>query len=132
MPHDKSGNFHMNSQRAMGADKGALSHAMSSKSNAADNTHMPPERGVADEQQGGAHEALSKLHAEQGGKHMHFHQDEMGNYQSHHVGEDGRVQGPHEHADVEALKEHLHQFFNDESGEYGGSESAGPHIKDGY
>ena len=52
----------------------------------------------------------------EGGKHMHVHHDGM-KYTTHHVGEDGEVQGPHEHGNMEALKDHMAQFFDEEEHE---------------
>ena len=60
-----------------------------------------------------------------GGKHMHVHQDHMGKLTSHHVGEDGEVQGPHEHGNLEALKQHMSQFFDEEGQEGMGGEHEG-------
>ncbi len=68
------------------------------------------------EHEGGVPEHLKAMHAEMGGKHMHVHQHE-GGITSHHVGEDGKVEGPHDHENMEALKEHMGKFFDEEEHE---------------
>jgi len=55
------------------------------------------------------------------GKHHHVHQGEDGAITSHHAGEDGQVQGPHNHENIEALKENMGKFLDEEESEYGGS-----------
>lgn len=106
MPTDKTGRFHLNPQRAHAADKAAEKPPMHG-------TEAPPmEEAPADS----THEHLAALHAEKGGKHMHVHHDGM-SITSHHVGDDGEVQGPHEHENLEALKQHMDQFFDEEGAE---------------
>lgn len=77
----------------------------------------------------GIHEGLRKAHAEHGGKHMHIHHDGMGGIQSHHIGEDGEPQGPHDHANIEALKEHMGQFLDEEGAEQGDEYEGKPASK---
>ena len=62
-----------------------------------------------------------------GGKHLHAHQGEDGSHTTHqHDG--SQVQGPHDHENIEALKEHLGKFFDEEGSEKGGGyESSGGH-----
>ena len=71
------------------------------------------------------HEHLAAMHAKMGGKHMHVHSDGMGPLTSHHIGEDGKMEGPHDHENMEALKDHMSQFFNEE--EHEGAASGGGH-----
>lgn len=57
-------------------------------------------------------------------KHMVHSHDGISEHTTHHVAEDGETQGPHSHANLEAVKDHLNQFFNEEEGEKGwGGES---------
>jgi hypothetical protein len=107
MPLDKAGKFHINSQKA--------SHGTFGK---VDDTSP----NLRDEGEGSAegsspvHEHLTALHAAMGGKHMHVHSDGMF-HTSHQVGEDGKVEGPHDHENIEALKEHMGKFFDEEEQE---------------
>lgn len=106
MPLDKSGKFHMNTQRAMAADK---MPPMKPKSP----TGKEPMGKEPPMHEGGEHEPgsiaahLSEMHAEHGGQHMHVHQGEDGAITTHHVGHDGKVEGPHEHPDMETVKDHM-------------------------
>jgi len=105
---------------AHGGKKGGLS----------EHVGQPPE---PKEEDGGSpvHEHLAAMHAQMGGKHMHVHHDGM-THTTHHVGEDGQVQGPHDHENIEAVKEHLGKFFNEEEhedGGYGGKEEKSEHGK---
>ena len=63
------------------------------------------------------------------GKHLHVHQGEDGEHTSHQ-GAGGEVEGPHEHENIEALKQHLDQFFNEEEHESsgGGYKSGGESL----
>lgn len=124
MPHDKAGKFHLNTQRAMASDK------------MANEPEKPKSAGAALEEpeHSSVHEHLSALHAEHGGKHMHVHHDGM-SITSHHVGEDGEVQGPHNHENIEALKEHLGKFFDEEANEWKGEDyghAGSAHKSGGY
>ena len=66
------------------------------------------------------HHATAHLaHHHEGGAHMHIHHDGS-KMSSSHVAEDGEVQGPHDHANIEALKEHLGKFFGEEENEGAG------------
>lgn len=73
------------------------------------------------------HEHLKSLHAKMGGKHMHIHHDGM-QATSHQVHEDGHAEGPHNHENMEALKDHMNKFFNEEEDE---GPSYGHEEKDG-
>jgi hypothetical protein len=109
MPLDGKGKFHLNSQQASSHDKmgGA----------------PQPTDGEPNEAPSPVHEHLQALHAAMGGKHMHIHSDGM-DHTSHQIGEDGQVEGPHDHANIEALKEHMGKFFDEEEQE-GGPEEKG-------
>jgi hypothetical protein len=118
MPRDSKGGFHLNTQRAMASDKhGSLGGIAKARGAGV----MPPTvKGPAEpdgDEQSPVHEHLSALHSEMGGKHVHIHQDEMGNHTTHQVREDGQVEGPHDHDNIEALKEHLGNFFTEEERE---------------
>lgn len=107
MPTDKFGKFHLNSQRAHAAER-------------RDEGHMATaERSGSSSEEGTPEHHLGRLREAMGGKHMHVHQDEMGGYTSHHVGHDGQIEGPHEHENMEALKDHMDQFFEEEANEGG-------------
>lgn len=112
MPKDKAGKFHMNAQRAMAADRMPAPKApnVHEESPATpDSQDSAPSGGVPDH--------LSAMHAESGGKHMHVSGDAMGGYTSHHIGDGGNVEGPNDHENIEALKEHMGRFFDEESRE---------------
>lgn len=64
-------------------------------------------------------------HHEGDGKHMHVHQDGGGGHTSHHVAEDGKVQGPHDHENIEALKDHMGRFLDEEANEWSGEDYGG-------
>jgi hypothetical protein len=71
------------------------------------------------------HHALMHLaHHSSPGHHLAVEHHGGGMSSTHHVHEDGAVQGPHDHENIEALKDHLGKFFNEEesegSGGYGG------------
>jgi hypothetical protein len=61
-------------------------------------------------------------HHDPDAKHMHVHHDGEA-MTTHHVGEDGMVQGPHDHENLEALKDHMDQFLDEEGHE--GEEDGG-------
>jgi hypothetical protein len=66
------------------------------------------------------------------GEHMHAHKGEDGSLTSHHVGEDKQVQGPHNHQNIEALKDHMGKFLDEEEGEWKGQDyGGGGHAKHG-
>ena len=111
MPKDKSGKHHPNVQRAMAADRSGDSKP-SAKPAITDGGDYPPAAAPSP-----VHDHLSAMHVEMGGKHMHVHSDGM-KHTTHHVGEDGEVQGPHDHENIEALKQHMDQFLNEEGQEY--------------
>ena len=113
MPLDGKGKFHINSQMASSHDKmGGAPPAMDGEPNEAPASPV--------------HEHLQALHAEMGGKHMHIHSDGM-DHTSHQIGEDGVVEGPHDHENIEALKEHMGKFFDEEEQE--GKEEGAPEQK---
>ena len=152
MPKDSSGGFHLNFQRAHAADRmkgGAkpmggekpkmgmgvaveekpMGHEPESEGHIT--IHKGAEGGYHTETHDGEkmeHPTLGHAlmhaanHHEPLAKHMHIKDEGMGEMESHHVGEDGEPQGPHSHENLEALKEHLGQFFNEEEheGEGGG------------
>ena len=113
MPTDKSGKYHFNTQRANAADKFNASKPKADDPPASHGDTPAPE--AKDDGDVASH--LSALHAATGGKHIHVHDDGLGSITSHQVGEDGEVQGPHSHDDIEALKQHVHQFLSEEGGE---------------
>ncbi len=124
MPKDSKGRFHLNVQRAHAADRMA----------AAPKTPLHEPKAPTETNELGAHEAenkgleeaedqpigrkLMEQAAADGGKHMHITRGDAG-YTTHHVAEDGEVEGPHDHANIEALKEHLIRFFDEEEAEQG-------------
>lgn len=63
---------------------------------------------------------LKQMQGTHGGKHMHI-ADNGGSLTTHHVGEDGKIQGPHDHPDMESVKNHADQVF-DEGGNQGSGE----------
>ena len=64
-------------------------------------------------------------HHEPDGKHFHVHQDGGGGHTSHQAAEGGHAEGPHDHENIEALKEHMDQFLNEEAQESGGGNEDG-------
>ena len=113
MPKDARGNFHPSIQRAMAADKSAMP---APKAKAPRAPMAPPMESGHDE--GGAvHEHLKAIHGELGGGKLHLVHHDGINITSHHVGEDGEAQGPHDHANMEALKEHMGRFLDEEGQE---------------
>lgn len=67
------------------------------------------------------------------GKHMHIHSDGMGGgHTSHQVSDGGKPEGPHDHENIEALKDHMGKFLNEEENEWGGGDygkSGGGHER---
>lgn len=121
MPTDAKGKYHMNAQRAMASDKHggigtAVTHKGSFPKGGADSPEHDSTAAASPHQ--AIHDGLRAAQAEHGGKHMHISHDGMGGMQSHHVGEDGEPQGPHDHVNLEALKQHMDQFFSEEGNEY--------------
>ncbi len=130
MPKDKAGAFHLNTQRAHASDRMKEAKPMEPPKGPpkAAGSAMVDHQNPMGEQHIGHHLMATAAEQEPDGKHMHVHQDGMGNITSHHVGEDGQVQGPHQHQDIEALKDHMHKFFNEEQQEgegYGGHGGGG-------
>ena len=163
MPRDSQGNFHLNTQRALGADKarkltapgapqpGGPVHAPKPAAPPKPGGSRPGEintesredrqaesaahttlhdhgdgtfhsEGHDGEQVEHPHIGHALMHMAQkhapGIKHMHVQHDGV-EHVSHHVGEDGEVQGPHSHENMEALKQHMDQFLNEEENESG-------------
>lgn len=138
MPRDSKGNFHLNIQQAHAADRMRSPAAAKGSAAVPDAVQAPSEdTGMAhttlhDHGDGSFHtessdgertehpaigHALMHLAAKHSdGKHMHVHHDGL-EAVSHHVAEDGQVEGPHDHANIEALKDHLGKFFDEEENE---------------
>lgn len=112
MPKDKGGKFHFSQQQASHADKGSMGKPTPSPMKEA-----PTEKPM----DGGGEDHIGKSLMEQasadGGKHMYVKAHDMGGYTSHHVGHDGNVEGPHDHENMDALKNHMSQFFDEEGAE---------------
>ena len=64
-------------------------------------------------------------HHEQSGKHFHVHQNEMGEHTSHQATDGGEPEGPHDHENIEALKDHMGQFLDEEEHEGAEHETGG-------
>lgn len=81
-----------------------------------------PPKNPEEEQSDGDHmrSAAESLHsAEPGSKHMVISHDGY-SYRSHGIHEDGRhepEEGAHDHDNIEALKEHMDKFFDEEAQE---------------
>lgn len=129
MPMDKSGKFHLNTQRAMAADKrppkapSAEPEPAEHGGNATtlhdhgDGTfHTEGPAGHMDHPHIGHALMHMAAHHAPGVKHMHVQHDGM-EITSHQAGEDGEVEGPHNHENMEALKDHMDQFLNEEEHE---------------
>lgn len=124
MPKDSKGNFHLNSQRAMAADKmpgkpRALAAGMK-KPGAAPMDKPDMSDGLKPDGMGGddsTADHMTAMHGEKGGGTMMVHHsDGMGTHTTHHMGEDGQPQGPHEHPDLESVKQHMEKVFNEGHG----------------
>lgn len=63
------------------------------------------------------HNHLRNMHAQTGEKHSHIEHHGDGSHTSHYVDEGGEVHGPHDHANMEALKQHMDQFLGEEQHE---------------
>ena len=114
MPRDQKGNFHNSTQRAIGADKRAGMGKPSKVDEMSPSMDKDPM--ASEPEPGGVHEHLAAMHAQMGGKHMHVHSDGF-NHTTHQVGEDGKVEGPHDHENIDALKEHMGKFLDEEAQE---------------
>lgn len=117
MPKDSKGNFHLNTQRAHASDRIRSGGPQPSNSAAHDSGKEPMPAGE-DQMHSQIHEHLESMQAQHGGKHMHVHHKQDGGIQSHQIGEDGNVEGPHDHDNIEALKEHMGRFLDEEANEY--------------
>lgn len=125
MPKDSKGNFHLNSQRAMAADKmpgkpRALAAGMKKPGAAPmDKPDMSdglgPD-GANPDHEGAISDGMSMMHNAMGGRHMHVHEGEDGKMTTHHIDHDGALQGPHEHPDLESVKQHMEKVFNEGHG----------------
>lgn len=63
------------------------------------------------------HEHLRERHAETGHAHSHIEHHGDGTHTSHHIDAEGETSGPHDHENMEALKDHMDQFLNEEGNE---------------
>lgn len=144
MPFSKSGDFHLNSQRAhaadrMGGDQRNPSMKETPKGPSAvdkmDNAPMNPEgqskTEIHDNGDGTfhtkSHDGEETEHPHVGhmlmhlaakhaeGKHMHMHHDGT-SMVSHHVGEDGEVQGPDEHGSTQDAMDHMGKVMDGQEG----------------
>ncbi len=151
MPLDKKGGFHLNTQRAMASDKASapkgpeIKHAGAAVDGGSHTTlhdhgdgtfHTEGHDGSSEEHPHLGH-ALAHMAGKHGGgaKHMNVHADGMGGHTSHHVDSDGQAQGPHDHENIEALKDHLGKFFDEEANEWKGEDygkAGGAHESGGY
>ena len=155
MPTGKDGSFHLNFQRMHAAERmkdGAKEKPKAKMGGTAIAEHEPEGDGA--EKESIAHITIHKhadgshstethdgekmehptlghalMHAanhhEPDAKHMHVKSDGMGAMESHHVGEDGNIEGPHDHENIEALKDHMGKFLDEEAHEGGGMEHEG-------
>jgi hypothetical protein len=150
MPTDSKGKFHPNHQLAHAADRmpmpdrpkppaigkavGDASVSHTTLHDHGDGTfHLEHEDGSSTESPHIGHALMSMASKHSDGMHMHVHQHPTEGLKTHHVGDDGQVQGPHDHANIEALKDHLGKFFNEEEhegGGYGGGEGYGSSAED--
>ena len=107
---DGKGKYHLNPQRAKGADKFAASQPPKMAEKGPKMDKPAPNEGGGDDIRSEVRNHLEDMAMRHGGTHMYIHGDGV-EHTSHHVGEDGEVQGPHVHPDVEALANHVHQVF---------------------
>ena len=113
MPNNKAGKYFMNPAHARAADSRPAMPKAPPAEPKMPAPPMPPEGG--EEHIG--HKLMTEAAAHpDGGKHMHVHHDGA-KFTTHHVGEDGEVQGPHDHENLESLKDHMAQFFDEEEHE---------------
>jgi hypothetical protein len=142
VPTDKKGKFHLNIQRAHAADRaGETKHTPlhepgAPKMDGADGEHESMAHTTLHDHGDGTfhteghdgervdhphigHALMHMAAKHSDGKHMHVHHDGE-QLTSHHVGEDKEVQGPHDHENLEALKDHMDQFFDEEGHEWEG------------
>jgi hypothetical protein len=158
MPTDKAGKFHLNAQRAMASDKAAtgpskgitampgVSGEETSDGTAADTGvhttlhnhgdgtfHTEHHDGTRTEHPhiGHALAHMHGLHNDGGAKHINVHSDGMTHTSHQHDGS-GNVEGPHDHANIEALKEHMGKFLDEESHEWSGDDYKGGEAAKGY
>lgn len=63
------------------------------------------------------HEHLKDMHEATGHAHSHIEHHGDGRHTSHHIDASGSVSGPHDHENLEALKDHMGQFLDEEGQE---------------
>ena len=138
MPLDGKGKFHINSQMASSSDKleGTVPagegegkpHELYPHGDGTYHT-VSPEGERAEHPHIGHALMHMAAHHEPGAKHMHVMSDGM-DHTTHHVEEGGEVQGPHDHENIEAVKEHLGKFFDEEEHEgEDGKEDGAPETR---
>lgn len=128
MPLDGKGKFHLNSQQASSSDKlegtqkpqegqdsGEGHHELHAHGDGTYHTIAPDGERTEHPHLGHALMHMAKHH-EPGAKHMHVMSDGL-EHTTHHVEGGGEVQGPHDHENIEAVKEHLGKFFDEEEHE---------------
>jgi hypothetical protein len=137
MPLDGKGKFHINSQMASSSDKleGTVPagegegkpHELHAHGDGTYHTVSP--EGERTEHPHLGHALMHMAaHHEPGAKHMHVMSDGM-DHTTHHVENGGEVQGPHDHENIEAVKEHLGKFFDEEEHEGEGKQDGAPEEK---
>jgi len=119
MPLDSTGTYRHNDQSAR------LHSAKPEKPLAPKGT---PEEKPEPEEHDAIHEHLKQRHAETGNAHSHIEHHADGSHTSHHIDESGEVSGPHDHENLEALKQHMDQFANEEEGEQGEGQEEPAHM----
>jgi hypothetical protein len=136
MPADSKGRFHLNTQRAHAADRLPLAAArrppgmepgmMEGKDSVSKTTlHDHGDGTFSTEHEDGHREehphighALVSMGAKHaGGEHTHIHRGDGGELVSHRAGEDGEAEGPHAHQNLDALKDSLNHYFDEEAQE---------------
>ena len=104
---------------SLGAPKMASKHAPAKNIlDAADMEHD----GEMEPHHEAIHEHLHQMHEQTGEAHSHVEHHDDGTHTSHHVDKEGEVTGPHSHANLEALKDHMDNFLNEEEHEGDGEE----------
>lgn len=116
MPKDKSGKFHFNTQQAMHADRSNM-HKQSGEMAQGVGDPTPGGEGESEMQDDAIRTHLDNMHKSMGGAHMHVYAGEDGSIRSHHVTKDGEHEGPHDHANLDALKDHMNHFLDEERDE---------------
>lgn len=125
MPRDRKGNFHLTPHHARMADgmterkpMGRATDSGIAADNAPEDEHtegMTP----GDDEHGEAISAhLQNMHEMTGDAHTHIRHHPDGTHTVHHISESGEMSGPHSHSNLEALKDHLGKFLDEEETEY--------------